>query len=129
MGLVVASGWLNPRVAPEGVVAQRVHERERQRAHIMKKNIKLNAEVESQLKRLRVERIAFLSVCIATIGCALHGEWQAAGCAVVGAYVLGLLVHSRFTRYCGAIERGFEILTEEPDLVIPPPTVALEAAE
>jgi hypothetical protein len=99
-----------------------VNERERQRTAAMRVPL-LYADVELQLKRLRLERMTLLSTLVVTLGLlirmavALLGDGIAdatwlylAGGSVFALAISGmiaLLVHSRFGRYCKSIARAF----------------------
>ena len=63
-----------------------------------------------QLRRLRVERMAFFSALLAMVG-----FWARADTAeaVIGAVLtsgLFVLVHDRFSRFCDVIARGFLVV-------------------
>jgi hypothetical protein len=85
-------------------------ERDRQRMVVMTKHVQLYADVESQLKRLRLERVAFVSLVLLLLGFAFREEAAQTLVALGGAALLGWLVHMRFKRYCGAIARAYEIV-------------------
>ncbi|GIG69202.1 hypothetical protein [Phytomonospora endophytica] len=87
----------------------------RMRTAIMARNPDLYLEVESQLKRMRIERVLCLCLLLLLPGLIASLARHATGarvCALVAAslaLVLTLLqVEQRFRRYCRAIERGYE---------------------
>ena len=88
-------------------------ERERQRAVVMTWHEQLNAEVLSQLKRLRLERVFTLSLGLTAIALAVRRDWLLFGAAAFAA-VWGIwLVNTRFTRYCNSIARGHDLVSKE----------------
>jgi hypothetical protein len=87
-------------------------ERDRQRMVVMTKHAHLYADIESQLKRLRLERVAFVSVGLLVLGFAFRWEGAQTLVSMVAAALLGWLVHMRFKRYCGAIARAYEIVSQ-----------------
>jgi hypothetical protein len=81
--------------------------REYQRAYVMTAHLGLADEIGSQLKRLRLERVAFTSACVVFLGFLFSQSWWE---LLVWTGVLGvvlLVVLRRFDRYCSAIARGF----------------------
>lgn len=88
-------------------LATTVFVREYQRAFVMTAHVGLGDEIASQLKRLRLERVAFLSGFVALWGFAFAEQW---GALVVWALVLVLvffIVLKRLDRYGSAIARGY----------------------
>jgi hypothetical protein len=88
-------------------------ERESQRARIMTFHPSLHAEVQGQLKRLRLERVFALSMGIFTVALAIRGSigWSIVGLVTTGG--LCWLVKTRFGRYCGAIARANKLIVRE----------------
>lgn len=101
-------------------------ERERQRMKVMT-YVTLHAEVQGQLKRLRLERVSSLCFAIIALGLAVRGQWQYA--ALVSACTAGMIwvVNTRFKRFCGAIVRTYDLVTQENLKQIPQGLSANEA--
>jgi len=81
--------------------------REYQRAYVMTAHLGLADEIGSQLKRLRLERVAFTSACVVFLGFLFSQSWWEllVWSAVMG--VVLVVVLKRFDRYCSAIARVF----------------------
>lgn len=88
-------------------------ERERQRAKVMTCHESLHAEVQGQLKRLRLERVFWLSMAVTTVALAIRGYWQYTALGLVFTVCLVWVVNTRFKRYCGAIARAYKLVEEE----------------
>lgn len=89
-------------------VAER--ERERQRLAVaMSAFDGLQADVESQLKRLRLERIASLSGLMVCLGFVIQHAWWPLLASLVIVAMLIRVVHGRFRRFCNAISRGYRL--------------------
>ena len=88
-------------------LAERKKERERQRSAAAM-HPGLVVDIESQLKRLRIERVSFLSTLLVGVGFLWAHEWLELLVTVGFAGVLFSLVHERFRRYCGAIIRAYD---------------------
>lgn len=82
-------------------------ERERQRTYVMSRHPLIHRQVESQLKRLRVERMAALASLLFVVGFGLRHEWASAGIAAVLSVYLVWLVFRRFGRFCSSISAGY----------------------
>lgn len=85
-------------------------ERERQRARVMTLHAGFYADVESQLKRLRLERVAALSAFLVFAGFVIQPDVGAACTTGLLCVALYRLVHGRFRRYCNAIARTFALV-------------------
>ena len=85
-------------------------ERERQRSAVKIAHPMLHGEVESQLKRLRIERVMALSLGIAALGLLVRAEWALAAACVVATLVLVWRVNDRFERYCRSIRNSFRAI-------------------
>lgn len=105
------AGWVLGADYSEAQKNACVHEREKQRAYVMTLHFGLYADVESQLRRLRLERIAFVAMLMVALGFLLRSSWAEGVAALVLAAVLGRLVHTRFRRYCGSIARGYDTIS------------------
>lgn len=68
----------------------------------------LLADIDSQLKRLRIERIAFLCSLLVALGFLWAHQWAELAVTVLVALVTLYLVHERFTRFCGSIARAHD---------------------
>ncbi len=88
-------------------------ERERQRILVMRTEPALHAEIQGQLKRLRLERVATLSLILGAIAASRHGAWSLLPLLLGGAAILTLMVNVRFGRYCGSISRSAALLAKE----------------
>ncbi len=111
------------KAGPEGhfsrdFCGEAVRERERQRSHVMIRNVEFFQDVESQLKRLRLERIAAFSGVLLVLGFAARGEAGPLIVSVLATLVMFGLVHDRFRRYCAAISRSYERIDND-DLTVP----------
>lgn len=104
-----------------------VDEREHMRTIVMTKHFRLHAEVESQLKRLRLERVCCAAVGIAAVGFALRRDWFDLGLFAVSASGLRWMVHLRFGRYCRSIARGYRAIADRK-LTMTAPGVKADAA-
>jgi hypothetical protein len=115
--------WWTVYCTPEEFRAIR-RQREAQRALVATKHERLHAEVESQLRRLRVERMAFFAALFGMVGFWVRGE-RAETILLLG-FALGLfwLVHDRFIRYCDVIARGHTLIIEDGLRQVPKGTVA-----
>ncbi|MEZ5194786.1 MAG: hypothetical protein R2734_21475, partial [Nocardioides sp.] len=94
--------------------------REFQRARVMTMHEGFKFDIESQLKRLRLERVFLVSLLVATVslvvrwvrdepGAAASSGWLVLA-AVAAAVLMVFLVHERFRRYASAIARGFSLV-------------------
>jgi hypothetical protein len=84
-----------------------VARREYQRTHVMAAHPGLANEIGAQLKRLRLERIAFASGLVVMAAFLVSAQlWAAVAWAFV-LLVLGLLVFQRLQRYAGTIARAY----------------------
>jgi hypothetical protein len=123
--------WLSSLVVgPSYTPAQRsaaAQARERQRARVMTWHVALHAEVQGQLKRLRLERVFALSLFITAVSLGLRQEVGYAVAAFLATGVMVWLIHSRFKRFCDAIARAY-LLVEDENLVQPAAGVADAAA-
>lgn len=81
--------------------------REQQRVYVMGAYPNLSAEIGAQLKRLRLERIAFASGLVAFAAFLISHAWWAALAWLGVLCVLGILVYQRLQRYCATIARTF----------------------
>lgn len=88
-------------------------ERERQRAKVMTFHFSLHEEIQSQLKRLRLERVFTLSLAVVAVSLFLRGDARYALIATPSAGVLVWVVHDRFSRYRGAIVRYYKMVAED----------------
>lgn len=88
-------------------------ERERQRAIVMTCHVSLHAEVQGQLKRLRLERVFSLSLAVTAFSLAIRGQWQYAALGLVSTACMFVLVNSRLKRFCAAIERAYKLVVDE----------------
>lgn len=90
---------------------QAERERERQRLAVaMSSHDGLQSDIDSQLKRLRLERITTLSLALVLVGFIIRGETVP---ALVSLGLLGVMisiVHGRFRRFCSAIARGYQLI-------------------
>lgn len=84
-------------------------ERERQRTYVLSQHPRINNEVESQLKRLRIERLAALATALLLLGFLLRLEWRSSLLAVLLLAYLYWLVGRRFTRYCSRISTCYTV--------------------
>ncbi len=81
--------------------------REYQRAYVMTAHLGLADEIGSQLKRLRLERVAFTSAAVVGIGFLVSGQWTELLVWMGVLAVIFVIVRQRLDRYCNAIARGF----------------------
>lgn len=91
--------------------ADRCKGREQQRTVVMTLHPAVFAEVQSQLTRLRLERVFALSSGLVVIAFLFQREFVYASVSTIGASVVVWAVKARLDRYCGAISRGFKIST------------------
>lgn len=93
-------------------------------------------DVTSQLKRLRLERMTLLSGILLSVGflgrlvTGAH-DWLTVRplvISLVATWVLGLLVHVRFGRYCEAISRGYAMALAGPRPATPEPAEQVGSA-
>lgn len=105
---------------------QAIAEREEQRVRVMTDPATLNGEVQSQLKRLRLERVVALSLFVATVALARGGYRGWFVIALIATAVMVLLVRDRSGRYCRSISRANNFLGHEilgsPEATGPLPT-------
>jgi hypothetical protein len=87
-------------------------ERERQRMKVMMCET-LHAEVQGQLKRLRLERVSTLCFFVVAVALLTKGHWQFAAFALASTAGMIWVVHTRFRRFCGAIVRTYDLLIHE----------------
>ncbi len=100
-------------------LARCVAVREFQRTHVMGAHPTLSAEIGAQLKRLRLERIAFASGLVVLLALLISHAWWASVAWLGVLAVLGLLVFQRLQRYCATIARAYvatEALTNDDAL-------------
>lgn len=112
-------------------------ERERQRAIVMTWHEQLHAEVQGQLKRLRLERVFTLSLLVTTVALGLRQDWRLFAMGAVASAWGVWLVNTRFQRFCGAIARAHQLVVnaglKDPSNDAPAPsplaaeTVAVDA--
>ena len=88
-------------------------ERERQRAKVMTFHLSLHEEIQSQLKRLRLERVFTLSLAVVAVSLLLRGDIKYAVIATAFTGVLVWVVHDRLAWYCGAIVRYYKMVAED----------------
>ncbi len=105
---------------------QAIAEREEQRVRVMTDPATLNGEVQSQLKRLRLERVVALSVVVSTLALFIARDWGWFAVSVGALAVMIFLVRDRSGRYCRSISRannylGHQILGS-PEVTGPLPT-------
>lgn len=81
--------------------------REQQRVYVMGAYPSMSAEIGAQLKRLRLERIAFASGLVVFAAFFISHAWWAALAWLSVLGVLGILVYQRLQRYCATIARTF----------------------
>jgi len=103
-------------------------ERERQRAKVMTWHVSLHAEVQGQLKRLRLERVFALSLAVTAVSLGIRGHWQYAALGLVATAGMVWVVNTRFQRYCAAIARAYKLVDEE-NLKLVPQGMTTGAAE
>lgn len=83
-----------------------VKEREKQRT-MSRQNPEVHSDIDSQLKRLRLERTAVLCALLVTFGFAFAGEQLDMLVSAAVTAFLAVLVHKRFRRYCDTIARAY----------------------
>ena len=82
-------------------------EREKQRAAVMFTSPVLYADVASQLRRLRLERVTSVCAFLTAIPLFIDERPVAAGCAVLLGGVMVYLVYKRCSRFVGVIKRTY----------------------
>jgi hypothetical protein len=87
-------------------------ERERQRMKVMTCET-LHAEVQGQLKRLRLERVSALCFFVIAAALLIRGHWQFAALMLASTAGMVWVVNTRFRRFCGAIVRTYDLLIHE----------------
>jgi hypothetical protein len=94
-------------------------ERERQRMKVMTCET-LHAEVQGQLKRLRLERVSALCFFVIAVALVIRGHWQFAALALASTTGMVWVVNTRFRRFIGAIVRTYDLLIHESPPQISP---------
>lgn len=105
LGSGVVEGTQRPYTAQD--LAACVAVREKQRVYVMGAHPNLSAEIGAQLKRLRLERIAFASGLVVFLAFLIFNAWWAAVAWLGVLGVLGVLVFQRLQRYCATIARAY----------------------
>lgn len=115
--VMTAAGVPTPDLAGIGTQLRSAKTRARKGAAVqVREEMRYEAEktvrgaqaIEMQLKRLRIERVTFLSVLIVLIALLLGQHWWPAMYALVALAVVGRLVDERFRRYLSTIYLSYQ---------------------
>jgi hypothetical protein len=87
-------------------------ERERQRTAVMTDE-SLHAEVQGQLKRLRLERVTTLCLAVTAFSFVIRGHWHYSEVAGAATICMGWVVKGRFRRFVGTIVRTYKLVDGE----------------